>query len=79
MVVKVTKVDGIYDKDPKKYPDAKRFDEITFKEVLERNLEVMDQSAIGMAKENNLPIFVCHIDQLDLLGTPDAKGTRVVG
>ena len=58
IVLKATMVDGVYDKDPNKYPDAVKFDKLTFGEVLMRNLQVMDSTAASMCKDNNLPILV---------------------
>ena len=57
-VLKATKVDGIYDKDPVKYKDAVKFDKITYAEVLQKNLKVMDATAISLCRENKLPIVV---------------------
>jgi uridylate kinase len=56
-------VDGIYDKDPKTNPDAKRYDAVTYDEVLQKNLKVMDASAIALARDNNLPIIVFPLDE----------------
>ncbi|MEM1398240.1 MAG: UMP kinase, partial [Pseudomonadota bacterium] len=53
--------DGVYDSDPKKNPDAKRFDQLTYLEVLSRDLRVMDHSAISLARENSIPILVFSI------------------
>lgn len=58
VILKGTKVDGIYSADPLKMPDATKFDKITFQEVLEKNLKVMDASAISLCKDNDLPIMV---------------------
>jgi len=58
VVLKATKVDGVYSSDPVKDPSAKRFDTITYKEVLERDLKVMDLTAITFCRENKLPIIV---------------------
>jgi uridylate kinase len=58
MVIKATQVDGVYDKDPNKYKDAVKYKEITYDEVLQNNLKVMDATSIAMAKENNMPIIV---------------------
>ncbi len=58
VILKGTKVDGIYSADPNKVPDATKFDKITFQEVLEKNLKVMDASAISLCKDNDLPIMV---------------------
>ncbi len=57
-VIKATKVDGIYDCDPVTNPDAKRFERISYMEVLNRGLEVMDSTAISLCMDNNLPILV---------------------
>ncbi len=58
VVLKATKVDGIYDKDPKKHADAVRFDRLTYLDVLSRGLQVMDATAISLCQENRLPILV---------------------
>lgn len=57
-VIKATKVDGIYDSDPMKNPDAKRYDTITYMEVLNQGLNVMDSTAASLCMDNNLPILV---------------------
>lgn len=56
-------VDGIYDKDPSAHEDAKRYEDVTFDEVLAKNLKVMDASAIALARDNNLPIIVFPLDE----------------
>ena len=61
-VMKGTKVDGVYDKDPMKSDDAKKFDYISYKEVIEKDLKVMDMTAITMARENDLPIVVFDVN-----------------
>jgi uridylate kinase len=61
LLIKGTKVDGVYDKDPVKHKDARFFPELTYAEVLERNLQVMDLTAISLCRENDLPILVCNI------------------
>jgi uridylate kinase len=58
VILKATKVDGVYCKDPNKYDDAERYDSLTFMEALERRLEVMDSTAFSMCLDNNLPIVV---------------------
>ena len=58
VVIKATKVDGIYDKDPKKFDDATKYDKVTYSEVLAKNLKVMDATAISLCRENKLPIIV---------------------
>ncbi|MBU3678250.1 MAG: UMP kinase [Candidatus Kapabacteria bacterium] len=77
VVIKGTRVDGVYDKDPEKHSDAIRFSEISYKETLERNLRVMDMTAITMASENKKPILVFNMNQRGnlrrlLLGEPVA-------
>jgi uridylate kinase len=62
-IFKGTKVDGVYDKDPVKHSDATRFDEVTYDEVLAQHLQVMDASAIALARDNNLPIIVFSLDE----------------
>ncbi|MFM2134576.1 MAG: hypothetical protein RL156_1857 [Bacteroidota bacterium] len=57
-IIKGTRVDGIYDSDPEKNPDAKRFSSLTYNEVIERKLGVMDMTAITLCQENKLPILV---------------------
>ena len=57
-VIKATKVDGIYDSDPMKNPDAKRYDTITYMEILNQGLNVMDSTATSLCMDNNLPILV---------------------
>lgn len=64
VMLKGTRVDGIYTADPEKDPTATKFDEITYDEVIRRGLKVMDLTATAMAKENGLPIYVFNMDQL---------------
>lgn len=63
VMLKGTRVDGIYDSDPEKNPDAVKFDTITFDEVYRRNLKVMDLTATAMCTENNLPVIVFNMDK----------------
>lgn len=60
-IVKATKVDGVYDKDPMKHSDAVRYDRVSFEEALQKHLAVMDYTAFTLAMENNLPIIVCSM------------------
>lgn len=76
-VVKATKVDGIYDKDPKKHNDAIRYDILSLEEALHKNLHVMDQAAIALAHDEDMPIFVCRIEDIHLIGTEEIVGTFV--
>jgi uridylate kinase len=61
VLIKATKVDGVYDSDPKKNPDAIKFDQLGYIDVLNRRLEVMDSTAISLCMENNLPILVLNL------------------
>ena len=61
VIIKATKVDGIYDKDPIKFKDAKLLREISYEEALNENIKVMDDTAIALARENRLPIIVCNM------------------
>ncbi len=71
VILKATKVDGVYDCDPKKNPDAKRFDRITYREAIERQLRVMDMTAFSLCMDNRMPIIV-----FDLFGDHNIR--RVV-
>ena len=62
-IFKGTKVDGVYDKDPVKHADAQRYETVTYDEVLTRHLDVMDASAIALARDNSLPIIVFSLDE----------------
>lgn len=62
-IFKGTKVDGVYDRDPKKHADARRYDRVTYDEVLQKHLGVMDASAIALARDNDLPIIVFSLDE----------------
>ena len=62
-IFKGTQVDGIYDKDPKKNDDAERYKVVSYDEVLQKNLKVMDASAIALARDNNLPIIVFSLSE----------------
>jgi uridylate kinase len=55
-------VDGVYDKDALKHPDAVRFNEIAYSDVLARNLRVMDASAVSMCRDNHMPIMVFNLN-----------------
>lgn len=61
VLIKATKVDGIYDKDPVLHPDAVKFDTLTYNEVLNRDLRVMDSTAVAFCKDNRIPILVLNI------------------
>jgi uridylate kinase len=61
MIIKATKVDGVYDKDPNKYKDAKKLDTLTYDQALNDHIKVMDDTSIALAKDNSLPIVVCDM------------------
>ena len=63
MIIKATKVDGIYDKDPVKFEDAKFYEKISYTEVLGNDLKVMDSTAISLAKESKIPILITNINK----------------
>jgi uridylate kinase len=82
VVIKATKVDGVYDKDPKTNPDAVKFERLSYLETLNRRLDVMDNTAISLCMDNNLPIMVLNLWKEDdllkaLYGEP--VGTLVSG
>ncbi len=82
VILKGTRVAGVYDKDPEKYPDAQLFDTITYQDALTRRLKVMDSTAISLSMDNELPIVVFDINEEGnlkrvLLG--EAVGTLVTG
>ncbi len=67
VVIKATKVDGVYDSDPMKNPDAVRFEKLTYMETINRRLEVMDSTAISLCMDNNMPILVLNLWQPGVL------------
>ncbi|MBW2560157.1 MAG: UMP kinase [Deltaproteobacteria bacterium] len=81
-ILKATKVDGIYDKDPVREKDARIFDRITYTEMLTRDLKVMDSTAVSMCRDNNLPLVVFNIEKKgNIRGVVCGRsiGTVVVG
>ncbi len=75
-------VDGVYDNDPKTHPDAVRYEELSYDEVLQRNLRVMDQTAVALCRENALPIIVFDMSvpgNIRALAEGKSVGTRVGG
>jgi uridylate kinase len=82
VIIKATKVDGIYDKDPNKYSDAIKYDHINYMQAISQNLEVMDMTAFTMCKDSNIPIIVCDIlgeDNLKKIAEGHNIGTLVDG
>lgn len=67
MIIKLTNVDGVYDKDPNKYNDALKYDVVTYQEVLDKELGVMDLEAIEICRDNNIKIIVCDINDDEVL------------
>ena len=65
IILKATMVDGIYDKDPKKFPDAQKYDVITHHDILVKRLQVMDSAAAAICTENNIPIIVFDLNRPD--------------
>jgi uridylate kinase len=63
MIIKATKVDGVYDKDPNKFDDAVKFETLSYDQALNDHIKVMDDTSIALAKENKLPIVVCDMFQ----------------
>lgn len=76
VLLKATMVDGVYDKDPRKFQDAVRIPEISFQEVLERRLKVMDQTAFALCQEQNLPVVIFDMDAPDGL-LRAARGEKI--
>src|SRR5213596_3028955 len=61
VILKATKVDGVYDRDPNKYPDARRYDRLTFTEALTKRLQIMDSTAFSLCMDNKIPIVVFNM------------------
>lgn len=80
VLLKATKVDGIYDKDPIKYPSAKKFDHLTYAEVLNKKLNVMDSTAIALCRESKIPVHVFNLFKKGALlsAVTDRKGGSLV-
>jgi len=64
-LIKLTQVDGVYDSDPKTNPEAKRFDEISYDEVIAKDLKIFDQTGIIIARDNSLPLYVAQLHDVD--------------
>ncbi len=82
-LLKATKVDGIYDKDPKKFPDAVRYDKLQYSEAIAKQLAIMDQTAFTMCREHKLPVIVLDLNQkgamLRAVGGETGVGTLLGG
>jgi uridylate kinase len=82
VIMKATKVDGIYDKDPKKYPDAVKYDQLTFIDALRQRLNVMDSTAFSLCLDNSIPIIVFDLNDPQAIRkavTGEKVGTLVHG
>ena len=81
VLMKATKVDGVYDKDPMKHDDAVMFKHLSYEETLRRHLKVMDSTAITLAQENQVPIIVCNMfnGSIKKVVTGENPGTTVEG
>jgi uridylate kinase len=82
LLIKATKVDGVYDKDPQKHPDAQRFDRLSYLEALNMGLRIMDSTAITLCMDNFIPIVVLNLwdeDSLERLVTGESVGTLIGG
>lgn len=82
VILKATRVDGVFDKDPLKHKDAKKFDELTYLEVLQKELKVMDATATSLCMDNKMPIIVFNMTQTGNIKKAifgENIGTKVVG
>ncbi len=79
IVLKATKVDGVYNKDPEKYDDAKKFDKISFADVLTNQLNVMDSTAFALCMDNNIPILVVKASGDNMLNIELALQGQPIG
>jgi uridylate kinase len=82
VLIKATRVDGIYDCDPETNPDAVKFNQLTYDEVLSRRLKVMDATAISLARDNDMPVIVFDLMEPGNVGrvlTGEEMGSRVEG
>jgi len=81
VIMKATKVDGVYDKDPVKYPDAVMYEKISYNDVLAKNLKVMDATAISLCRDNQLPVLVFNLQKAGNIvrGVSGAKLGTLVG
>ncbi len=77
VIMKATKVNGVFDSDPMKNPDAKRFERLTFDEVLDKNLQVMDATAVVLCRDNKLPLRIFNLNDAGAL--PEAIINQSIG
>ena len=67
MLMAKNKVDGIYDKDPRRFPDAKKFEKLTYEDLIKKDLKIMDVSAVSLCKDNKIPLFVFDFEAKDAI------------
>ncbi|MFN7160582.1 MAG: UMP kinase [Candidatus Gracilibacteria bacterium] len=82
IIMKGTKVDGVYDKDPMQFPEAHLYTTLSFDQVIEQNIKIMDQTAFTLCKENNMPIKVfnvTHLENIERAILEDGFGTKISG
>jgi uridylate kinase len=82
VLIKATKVDGVYDSDPQTNPDAKLFDHLTYIDAINRRLEVMDSTAVSLCMDNNLPLLVLNLwnpEDLQKALRGEQVGTLITG
>jgi len=77
VMIKCTRVNGVYTADPEKDPNAQKIDKVSFQEVLEKGLNVLDLSAMALAMENKLPVYVCNMNDIEKRWTDELDGTLV--
>lgn len=82
VIIKATKVDGVYDKDPNKFSDAVKLPELTYEQALSDNIKVMDDTSIALAKDNSLPILICDMfkkgNLLDIIVNGNMQNCSIV-
>ena len=81
MILLAKSIDGVYDSDPKQNPDAKKYDEVTIDEVIEKNLQVVDMTASILARDNKMPMWVFGLNEENsIVNTMSGKfnGTKVL-
>jgi len=81
VLLKATRVDGVYDKDPKKFPAARRYETVTFLDAITQDLQVMDGTAFALCRENDMPIIVFNMQtrgNIERVVCGDPVGTTVV-
>jgi uridylate kinase len=82
VIIKATKVDGVYDRDPNKFSDAVKLPELTYEQALSDNIKVMDDTSIALAKDNSLPILICDMfkkgNLLDIIVNGNMQNCSIV-